>query len=118
MNLIRPLLLVPAALALVLAAGVGATLAWSRYEASLGPLYLAASREGSTVVVDRDGRLLRLALKALGDVPPFAWFVNGQPIREAGVRREGAWKPDGAGFARVSVIDGKGTSDAVTVRLE
>ncbi len=33
--------------------------AWSRYEASLGPLDLAASREGSTVVVDRDGRLLR-----------------------------------------------------------
>ena len=29
------------------------------YAASLGPLDLAASREGSTVVVDRDGRLLR-----------------------------------------------------------
>ena len=27
--------------------------------ASLGPLDLAASREGSTIVVDRDGRLLR-----------------------------------------------------------
>src|SRR5271166_5257618 len=48
-----------AALALVLAAGVAATAVWSRYEASLGPLDLAASREGSTVVVDRDGRLLR-----------------------------------------------------------
>ena len=30
-----------------------------RYTASLGPLDLAASREGSTIVVDRDGRLLR-----------------------------------------------------------
>ncbi|HZZ61290.1 MAG TPA: transglycosylase domain-containing protein, partial [Roseiarcus sp.] len=36
-----------------------ASFAWSRYEASLGPLDLAASRETSTVVVDRDGRLLR-----------------------------------------------------------
>src|SRR6185437_13391108 len=48
-----------AALALVTAAGFGAPLAWSRYTASLGPLDLAASLEGSTIVVDRDGRLLR-----------------------------------------------------------
>ena len=46
-------------LALVASAGFGASLAWTRYTASLGPLDLAASREGSTIVVDRDGRLLR-----------------------------------------------------------
>ena len=40
-------------------AGFGASFAWTRYTASLGPLDLAASREGSTIVVDRDGRLLR-----------------------------------------------------------
>ncbi len=34
-------------------------LAWTRYAASLGPLDLAASREGSALVVDRGGRLLR-----------------------------------------------------------
>ena len=60
----------------------------------------------------------KLALKALGGVPPFAWFVNGEPVGEADLRRQSAWKPDGAGFARVSVVDGKGASDAVTVRLE
>ena len=59
-----------------------------------------------------------LALKALGGAPPFAWFVNGEPIGEADMRRQSAWKPDGAGFARVSVVDAKGASDAVTVRLE
>ncbi len=48
-----------AAVALIAAAGFGASLAWTRYTASLGPLDLAASREGSTIVVDRDGRLLR-----------------------------------------------------------
>ena len=48
-----------AALALVTAAGFGASVAWKRYTASLGPLDLAASREGSTIVTDRDGRLLR-----------------------------------------------------------
>ena len=45
--------------ALVAVVAVGATLGWRNYEASLGPLDLAASRDGSTVVVDRDGRLLR-----------------------------------------------------------
>ena len=58
-----------------------------------------------------------LALKALGS-PPFTWFVNGAPVSEAEIRRQSAWKPDGAGFARVSVTDAKGASDAVTVRLE
>ena len=41
------------------ATGVGAHLAWTRYTQSLGPIDLMASREGSTVVLDRDGRLLR-----------------------------------------------------------
>ena len=59
-----------------------------------------------------------LALKALGGAPPFTWFVNGAPVGEAEIRRQSAWKPDGAGFAHVSVTDAKGASDAVTVRLE
>jgi penicillin-binding protein 1C len=59
-----------------------------------------------------------LALKALGGAPPFTWFVNGVPVGEAEIRRQSAWKPDGAGFARVSVTDAKGASDAVTIRLE
>ena len=63
----------------------------------------------------RDGRL---ALKALGGAPPFTWFVNGEPVGEADLRRQSEWKPDGAGFARVSVTDAKGESDAVVVRLE
>ena len=59
-----------------------------------------------------------LALKALGGAPPFTWFVNGAPVGAAEIRRQSAWKPDGAGFARVTVTDAKGASDAVTVRLE
>jgi len=59
-----------------------------------------------------------LALKAFGGVPPFAWFVNGEPLGRADLRRQSAWRPDGAGFARLSVVDGKGASDSVVVRLE
>src|SRR5580698_11050652 len=50
---------IAAALVLIPAAGFSASLAWKRYVASLGPLGFVASREGSTIVVDRDGRLLR-----------------------------------------------------------
>jgi penicillin-binding protein 1C len=60
----------------------------------------------------------RLALKALGGAPPLTWFVNGAPIGEPDARRQTAWRPDGAGFARVSVMDAKGATDSILVRLE
>ena len=49
-----------------------------------------------------------LALKAEGGVPPFRWMVNGAPVGTPDPRREFEWTPDGAGFARISVIDAKG----------
>ncbi|MGA2791996.1 MAG: penicillin-binding protein 1C [Roseiarcus sp.] len=60
----------------------------------------------------------RLSLKALGGAPPLTWFVNGAPIGEPDARRQAVWRPDGAGFARVSVIDAKGATDSVVVRLQ
>ena len=65
-----------------------------------------------------DGARARLSLKALGGAPPLTWFVNGAPIAEADMRRQSAWTPDGAGFARVSVMDKTGAVDSVVVRLE
>ena len=59
-----------------------------------------------------------LALKAQGGVLPLTWLVNGQPVTAANIRREAAWTPDGAGFARVSVVDANGATDSITVRLE
>lgn len=59
-----------------------------------------------------------LALKAQGGVPPLTWIINGAPVGEPELRRQSVWAPDGAGFARVSVIDAKGASDSVVVRLE
>ncbi len=59
-----------------------------------------------------------LALKAQGGAPPLRWIVNGAPLGAPDLRRESAWAPDGAGFARISVIDAKGASDSVVVRLE
>ncbi|HYA75213.1 MAG TPA: transglycosylase domain-containing protein, partial [Roseiarcus sp.] len=45
--------------ALVFVLGLALPAAWNAYLESLGPLDLAAARVGSTIVVDRDGRLLR-----------------------------------------------------------
>jgi penicillin-binding protein 1C len=59
-----------------------------------------------------------LILKAQGGVPPLLWLVNGVPIGALDLRRQARWQPDGAGFARVSVIDSNGATDSVSVRLE
>jgi penicillin-binding protein 1C len=50
--------------------------------------------------------------------PPIIWMVNCAPVGEPELRRQSQWRPDGAGFARVSVIDAMGASDSVLVRLE
>jgi penicillin-binding protein 1C len=68
--------------------------------------------------VDLDGGARPLDLKALGGQLPLAWFVNGAPVGSSDLRRESAWKPDGAGFARVTVIDAKGATDSALVRIE
>ena len=59
-----------------------------------------------------------LVLKAQGGVAPFTWMINGAPVGPAELRRQASWKPDGAGFARVSVIDARGSADSVMVRVE
>jgi penicillin-binding protein 1C len=59
-----------------------------------------------------------LALKAQGGVGPLTWIVNGAPVGTPDLRRQASWTPDGAGFARVSVIDARGATDSVTVRVE
>jgi penicillin-binding protein 1C len=64
------------------------------------------------------GASARLSLKALGGTPPLLWFVNGAPIGAPQARRQSEWKPDGAGFAKVSVVDAKGATDSIVVRLE
>jgi penicillin-binding protein 1C len=66
----------------------------------------------------KEGAKAELSLKALGGALPLTWFVNGAPVGEADLRRQSAWRPDGAGFARVSVIDARGATDSILVRLE
>ena len=85
------------------------------------PLKIAFPLDGSRVELGltRPGdEVSPLALKAHGGVPPLTWMVNGAPVSAGQPRRQAAWQPDGAGFARVSVIDARGHTDSVLVRLE
>jgi penicillin-binding protein 1C len=85
------------------------------------PLKIMFPLDGSRVdlgATQLGGDTALLALKASGGVPPLRWLVNGAPVGGPELRRQGFWLPDGAGFAKVSVIDSRGTSDTVSVRLE
>jgi len=91
------------------------------------PLRIAFPPDGATVDVGLDHRsrgraaaaaaTADLALKVEGGAPPFTWFVNGLPAGAASPRRQARWTPDGAGFARISVIDAGGQAADAAVRL-
>jgi penicillin-binding protein 1C len=59
-----------------------------------------------------------LPLKANGGVMPLTWLVDNLPVAQGERRRQSHWLPQGAGFARISVIDATGAVDSVQVRLQ
>jgi penicillin-binding protein 1C len=59
-----------------------------------------------------------VVLKAEGGVLPLTWLADGKPIASDPGRREVTWQPDGRGFVHLSVVDAKGRSDRVHVRLK
>ena len=82
-------------------------------------LRIAYPPDGATVdlgLADPNGVPDPLALKAEGGAPPFTWFVNGLPAGGSS-RRESRWQPDGAGFARLTVVDATGRQAGAAVRL-
>lgn len=93
--------------------------------ATTAQLRIAFPPEGARVdlgltkpLAQRHSPAARLTLKAEGGVLPLRWLVNGVPIGESDLRRQSAWIPDGAGFARVLVMDARGATASVRVRLE
>ncbi|MCL2453564.1 MAG: penicillin-binding transpeptidase domain-containing protein, partial [Alphaproteobacteria bacterium] len=86
------------------------------------PLKIAFPPEGARIDLGLSGSppsfSTRLSLKAEGGVLPLRWIINGVPVAEPDLRRQAAWTPDGAGFARVSVTDATGATDSVEVRIE
>ena len=81
----------------------------------MAPLFLEVLRQyqkHSTA----DRRLAELPLTAKGGVRPLRWLVNGQPLGAADPwRREAFWLPDGAGLARITVLDQSGQTASAEV---
>jgi penicillin-binding protein 1C len=57
-------------------------------------------------------------LRASGGVPPLVWLVDGAPVGASGPRRTFDWRPPGRGFLELTVIDARGESARVSVRVE
>ncbi len=85
------------------------------------PLKIAFPLDGSRVdlgLTQEHEEKGSLVLKASGGMPPLTWMVDGAPVGTGTLRRETFWEPEGAGFVRLSVIDAKGATDSVLVRIE
>jgi penicillin-binding protein 1C len=67
---------------------------------------------------DGSGKFDPIALKVTGGTGPLTVLVNGQPLPAAAGRRTLFFEPEGPGFVRLTVIDGRGATDSVVVRLQ
>ncbi len=59
-----------------------------------------------------------VALKIAGGMLPLTVMVNGVPIGPETSRRSLFFQPDGAGFVRLTILDARGTTDSVMVRVQ
>jgi len=59
-----------------------------------------------------------IALKVTGGSGPLTVLVNGLPMPAAAGRRNLSFEPEGPGFVRLTVMDGRGATDSVVVWLQ
>jgi len=83
--------------------------------------------EAPRIMFPPDGALLEIAagaqpdpvaLKISGGRGPLTVLVNGVPVTAASGRWTLFFQPDGPGFVRLTVMDARGATDSVTVRLQ
>jgi penicillin-binding protein 1C len=67
---------------------------------------------------DGSGKPDPIALKVTGGAGSLTVLVNGQPLPAAPGRRTLFFEPEGPGFVRLTVMDAKGSTDSVVVRLQ
>ncbi|MGL4729090.1 MAG: penicillin-binding protein 1C, partial [Bosea sp. (in: a-proteobacteria)] len=85
---------------------------------NVASLRIAFPQDGARIEMMAGESDPQLSLKAMGGVAPFTWLVDGAPVASGLARRESAFRPNGLGFVRISVIDAQGASDSVQVRLQ
>jgi penicillin-binding protein 1C len=59
-----------------------------------------------------------IPLKVSGAAGPITILMNGVPLHDAHARGTCFFEPEGPGFVRLTVMDGRGATDSVAVRLQ
>jgi len=67
---------------------------------------------------DGAGKSDPIALKVTGGSGPLTVLVNGLPLPAVAGRHNLSFEPQGPGFVRLTVMDGRGASDSILVRLQ
>ncbi len=84
------------------------------------PLHIMFPPDGARLELasDADGKPDPIALKISGGSGALTVLVNGMPLPPEPGRRTVFFEPDGPGFVRLTVMDAKGATDSVMVRLQ
>jgi penicillin-binding protein 1C len=81
------------------------------------PLRILFPPNGAKLDAGAGPRLDPVAIKVAGGTQPLTVLVNGAPVTTAD-KRTAFFAPDGPGFVRLTVMDAKGASDSVLVRVQ
>jgi penicillin-binding protein 1C len=89
-------------------------------ESAEAPLRIMFPPNGARLELASDtaGKPEAIALKVTGGSGPLTVLVNGLPLADMSGRRTLFFEPDGPGFVRLTVMDGRGATDSVVVRLQ
>jgi penicillin-binding protein 1C len=89
-------------------------------ESTEPPLRIMFPPNGARLELASDGagKPEPIALKVSGGAGALTVMVNGQPLPAAPNRRTVFFEPEGPGFVRLTVMDAKGSTDSVVVRLQ
>jgi penicillin-binding protein 1C len=77
------------------------------------PLRILFPPDGATIEWQQGS----MPLRAEGGTGALAWIVDGVPITGSRFAAETEWRPEGEGFVRIAVVDARGRTAAVRVRL-
>ncbi len=64
-----------------------------------------------------DGAVAPVIVKLQGGTPPFRLLADGRPFGNPSRVRQLQWRPEGPGFARLTVLDAKGRAQSVEIAL-
>ena len=71
--------------------------------------------EDSLLVLPPGGAI---QLQAAGGARPYTWLIDGRPLGPMTRRPGASWRPEGPGFAEITLIDARGRRDQALVRVQ